>query len=80
MTRSELIAALSAEFAKLPPQDIDAAVREQSTAAEGVAGRVEQIAQMAEENCAAASNTAHSAQNLDRLATEMRRVVSAYRL
>jgi methyl-accepting chemotaxis protein len=60
--------------------DIDAAVREQSTAAEGVAGRVEQIAQMAEENCAAASNTAHSAQNLDRLATEMRRVVSAYRL
>jgi integration host factor subunit beta len=27
MTRSELIAALSAEFAKLPPQEIDAAVR-----------------------------------------------------
>jgi methyl-accepting chemotaxis protein len=60
--------------------DINAAVREQSTAAEGVAGRVEQIAQMAEENCAAASNTAQSAQDLDRLAGEMRRVVSAYRL
>ncbi|MFT3735499.1 MAG: hypothetical protein QM776_10810 [Rhodocyclaceae bacterium] len=45
-----------------------------------IAQQVERIAQMAEECTAAASGSADSARQLDSLAGEMQRFVSAYRL
>ena len=42
--------------------------------------QVEHIAQMSEESSAAAGNSADAARELDRLATDMQRIVSAYRL
>ena len=61
-------------------EEITAAIREQGTATNDIAQQVERIAQMSEESSAAAANSAQAAQDLDRLATEMQRVVSAYRL
>ena len=61
-------------------EEITAAIREQGTATNNIAMQVERIAQMSEESSAAAANSAHAAQDLDRLATEMQRVVSTYRL
>ena len=61
-------------------EEITAAIREQGSATNNIATQVERIAQMSEESSAAAGNSAEAAQELDRLATEMQRVVSAYRL
>lgn len=61
-------------------EEITAAIREQGAATNNIAMQVERIAQMSEESSAAAGNSAQSAQELDRLATDMNRIVSAYRL
>ncbi len=61
-------------------EEITASIREQGTATNNIATQVERIAQMSEESSAAAANSAQAAQDLDRLAAEMQRVVSAYRL
>jgi methyl-accepting chemotaxis protein len=60
--------------------EITAAIREQGSATNAIATQVEHIAQMSEESSAAAGNSAEAAQKLDRLATEMKQIVSAYRL
>ena len=61
-------------------EEIAEAIREQGAATNNIASHVERIAQMSEESSAAAANSADAAQELDRLATEMQRIVSAYRL
>ena len=61
-------------------EDISEAIREQGSATNNIATLVERIAQMSEESSAAAGNSAESAHELDRLATDMRHIVSAYRL
>jgi methyl-accepting chemotaxis protein len=61
-------------------EEITSAIREQGSATNNIASQVERIAQMSEESSAAAGNSSESARELDRLATEMRHIVSAYRL
>ncbi|MEI7613257.1 MAG: methyl-accepting chemotaxis protein [Betaproteobacteria bacterium] len=61
-------------------EEITTAIREQASATNNIAIQVERIAQMSEESSAAAGNSAETAQNLDRLATDMQRIVSAYKL
>ena len=61
-------------------EEITEAIREQGTATNNIAMQVERIAQMSEESSAAAANSAEAAQDLDRLAGDMQRIVSAYRL
>ena len=61
-------------------EEIAAAIREQGSATNNIATQVERIAQMSEESSAAAGHSANAAQQLDHLAAEMRRIVSAYRL
>ncbi len=61
-------------------EEIAEAIREQGAATNNIATQVERIAQMSEESSAAAGNSAQSASELDRLAGEMRQIVSAYRL
>ena len=61
-------------------EEITSAIREQGSATNNIATQVERIAQMSEESSASASHSATSAQELDRLAAEMQRIVSAYRL
>lgn len=61
-------------------EEITSAIREQATATNNIAMQVERIAQMSEESSAAAGSSAETAQDLDRLATEMQRIVSAYKL
>ena len=60
--------------------EIAGAIREQGTATNNIATQVERIAQMSEESSAAAGNSAQAAQDLDRLAADMQRIVSTYRL
>lgn len=60
--------------------EITNAIREQGSASNNIAQQIERIAQMAEEASAAAQETSDNASMLERLATEMRQVVSAYRL
>ena len=60
--------------------EITAAIREQGAATNNIATQVERIAQMSEESSASAGHSAESAQTLDRLAADMQRIVSAYRL
>lgn len=60
--------------------EIATAIREQGSATNNIAVQVERIAQMSEQSNAAAEESAHSAQDLDRLAADMQRIVSAYRL
>ena len=60
--------------------EIAEAIREQGSATNNIATQVERIAQMSEESSAAASNSAQAALELDRLASDMQRVVSTYRL
>ena len=55
-------------------------VRVRTLARQRIEALDEKIAQMTEENSAAAGNSAEAANRLDGLATEMHRVVSAYRL
>ena len=61
-------------------EEITEAIREQGSATNNIATQVERIAQMSEESSAAAGNSSESARELDRLATEMQRIVSDYRL
>ncbi|WP_319240096.1 methyl-accepting chemotaxis protein [uncultured Propionivibrio sp.] len=61
-------------------EEISTAIREQATAMNGIAQQVERVAQMSEENNAAAENSAEVAGDLDQVASEMRRIVAAYRL
>lgn len=61
-------------------EEIASAIQEQGAATNDIAGQVERIAQMSEENSAAAANSAQSAQDLDRLASDMLGIVSAYKL
>jgi methyl-accepting chemotaxis protein len=60
--------------------EIAEAIREQGAATNNIALQVERIAQMTEENSAAAANSAQAASELDHLAKEMHAIVSAYRL
>ena len=61
-------------------EEIAEAIREQGAATNNIATQVERIAQMSEESSAAAGNSADAANELDRLAKDMQRIVSAYRL
>ncbi|GBG03444.1 hypothetical protein AZSI13_27710 [Azospira sp. I13] len=60
--------------------DISDAIREQSMASTAIAQQVEKIAQMSEENSAAAQSTSDTAGELAHLAQEMQQVVAQYRL
>ena len=60
--------------------EITVAIREQGAATNNISSQVERIAQMSEESSASASHSAESAQALDRLAADMQKIVSAYRL
>jgi len=60
--------------------EIAEAIREQGAATNNIAVQVERVAQMSEENSAAAGNCAQAARELDRLAREMQTIVSSYRL
>ncbi len=60
--------------------EIAEAIREQGTATNNIATQVERIAQMSEESSAAAGNSARAAQEMDKLAADMQRIVSSYRL
>ena len=59
---------------------ISDSISEQSHASNDIAHKIETIAQMSEESSAAAGNSAQTARELDRLATDMQRIVAAYRL
>lgn len=61
-------------------EEITSAIREQGAATNNIATQVERIAQMSEESSAAAANSAETAQDLDRLANNMRHIVRSYRL
>lgn len=61
-------------------EEITSSIREQASATNNIAIQVERIAQMSEESSAAAGNSAETARDLDRLATNMRQIVSAYKL
>lgn len=61
-------------------RSIAAAVREQDVAVQEVAKRMEQIAQMTEENTAAAANAADTARQLDGLAGKLREAVGRFRV
>lgn len=61
-------------------EEITEAISEQGSATNNIATQIERIAQMSEESSAAAGSSAESAQELDRLATDMGHIVSAYRL
>jgi len=60
--------------------DITSALAEQTVASNDIAAHVEQVAQMTEENSAAASSAASAAANVEQLAGEMRRVVSRFKI
>lgn len=60
--------------------EISLAIREQSMASTNIAKQVERIAQMTEENSAAAQSTADTARELDQVAAEMQRVVAQFRI
>ncbi|MBS1227277.1 MAG: methyl-accepting chemotaxis protein [Proteobacteria bacterium] len=56
------------------------AIHEQSQSSAQIARMVERIAQMAEESTVVAQGSATSAEQLDRLATQMQGIITAYRL
>jgi methyl-accepting chemotaxis protein len=60
--------------------EITSAIREQGAATNNIAVQVERIAQMSEESSASATESSSAALHLDKLAHEMQRIVSAYRL
>lgn len=61
-------------------EEIAVAIRQQGAATDNIAKQIERIAAMSEENHTAAANGAQAAESLDGLSTEMRRIISAYRL
>ncbi len=60
--------------------DISSALKEQSIASHDIARHVESIAQMTDENHAAAENTAESAQRLDALSRDVAQVIASFRV
>ena len=60
--------------------EISNAIREQGIASTSIAQQVEKIAQMSEENHAAAENTSATAEELDHLAHRMKEIVSHYKI
>ena len=60
--------------------DISSALAEQSVASNDIAAHVEQVAQMTEENSAAAGAAASAAANVEQLAGEMRSAVSRFKI
>lgn len=60
--------------------EIAAALREQSTASSSIAGQVERVAQMSEENSRAAERSTELSAHLNKLAGTLQSVVSVYRL
>jgi methyl-accepting chemotaxis protein len=60
--------------------EISNAIREQGIASTSIAQQVEKIAQMSEENHAAAENTSETAVELDKLAKDMKDIVSQYKI
>jgi methyl-accepting chemotaxis protein len=59
---------------------IAAATREQSVVSSEIAGNVEKIAQMAEENCAAVGETARDAKHLQQLSVNLRDLVRKFKI
>ena len=55
------------------------ATKEQSVASNSIAQRVEQIAQMVEETSAAMQSTADTADDMNRIATNLNQLVSRFR-
>ncbi|QNM96155.1 methyl-accepting chemotaxis protein [Chitinimonas koreensis] len=70
----------SAEQSSTLVGEIAAALREQSTASNAIAGQVERVAQMAEENSRAAERGTALSAELQKLAGAMQQVVAVYRL
>ena len=60
--------------------DISDAIREQGEASNSMAQSVEKVAQMSEENSAAAGQAAQSSELLRKLAGEMQTAVDRYKL
>ncbi|MDR2839540.1 MAG: methyl-accepting chemotaxis protein [Azonexus sp.] len=60
--------------------DITASVKEQEIASTGIAGNMEQIAQMTEETSASSEESSQAADALHRLAEELRQVVSRFKI
>ena len=60
--------------------DITVALREQGNAAQLIAANIERIAQMSEENSAAASSTAQSAKRLQDMATQLQSTVTQFKV
>ena len=61
-------------------EEISGAIREQASAMNSIAQQVERIAQMSEESSAAADSSSQVAKDLDRLATDVQQIISAYKL
>ena len=61
-------------------EEISSAMREQMQASNSIATQIESVAQMSEEGNAAASESASSARELARLATNMQGIIATYRL
>lgn len=61
-------------------EEIADAIREQGSATNSIANQVDKMAHMAEESSAAAGASAEAAKTLDRLAADMQRIVSHYKL
>ena len=61
-------------------EEITDAIREQGSATNSIANQVDKMAHMAEESSAAAGASAEAAKTLDRLAADMQRIVSHYKL
>lgn len=61
-------------------EEISSAITEQGAATTNIAIQVEKIAQMSEASSAAAAETSRAAENLDRLAKDMLREISIYRV
>ena len=59
--------------------DISAALKEQSIASTDISRHVEQVAQMTDENNAAANSNASTARNLEQLAGDLQRAVEQFR-
>ena len=69
----------SAREVGLVINDISAALHEQAQASQNIAKTVEVLAQMSEENVAAAMSVSHSAENLQGLSVEMNKAVSFFK-
>lgn len=79
---SKAIAAIGAGSRKAVEMvtEISSAIQEQGSAMNSIAQQVERIAQMSEESSSAADNSAQVAKDVDTLATEMRQIVSTYKI